>query len=98
MHRHVPRGRRVPFTGEDDQIAMREDRVFENATIGEGTVIEPGVTVGLRYHPECGPARIGRNGILRQGTIIYGDVIAVLADLVAKGVLETTGELFRLGR
>ena len=47
---------------------------FDNAVIGDGTVIEPGVTVGFRYHPECGPATIGANGILRLGTIIYGDV------------------------
>lgn len=47
---------------------------FENATIGEGTLVEPNVTVGFRYHRDCGPARIGKNGIIRQGTIIYGDV------------------------
>lgn len=46
----------------------------QNAIIGEGTIIEPGVQAGFRYHPECGPARIGRHGILRSGTIIYGDV------------------------
>jgi acetyltransferase-like isoleucine patch superfamily enzyme len=48
--------------------------VFDNATIGEGTLIEPDVCVGYRYHPACGPARIGANGILRKGTVIYGDV------------------------
>ena len=47
---------------------------FPNATIGEGTIVEDGVSVGWRYHPDCGPARIGTNGILRMGTIIYGDV------------------------
>ena len=47
---------------------------FDNATVGEGTVVEPNVLVGFRYHPECGPATIGSNGILRAGTIIYGDV------------------------
>src|SRR5512136_638708 len=47
---------------------------FPNAVIGEGTLVEPDVMVGFRYHPDCGPARIGRNGILRKGTIIYGDV------------------------
>ncbi len=60
----------------NDRSASSGDMVFDNATIGAGTIIEPGVTVGLRYHPDCGPARIGRNGILRQGTIIYGDVTA----------------------
>lgn len=49
---------------------------FENATVGEGTLVEPDVTVGFRYHPACGPARIGRHGILRKGTLIYGDVTA----------------------
>jgi acetyltransferase-like isoleucine patch superfamily enzyme len=49
---------------------------FDNAVIGEGTRIEPDVQVGWRYHPECGTARIGRHGILRKGTLIYGDVIA----------------------
>ena len=47
---------------------------FDNATIGEGTFVEPGVRVGFRYHKDCGPARVGRHGILRSGTIIYGDV------------------------
>jgi acetyltransferase-like isoleucine patch superfamily enzyme len=47
---------------------------FDNAAVGEGTIVEPNVMVGFRYHPECGPSTIGRNGILRAGTIIYGDV------------------------
>jgi len=46
----------------------------DNATIGAGTIVEPDVEIGFRYHPDCGPARIGANGILRKGTIIYGDV------------------------
>ena len=46
----------------------------DNAAIGDGTIVEPGVSVGFRYHPDCGPARIGANGILRAGTLIYGDV------------------------
>jgi UDP-3-O-[3-hydroxymyristoyl] glucosamine N-acyltransferase len=32
------------------------------------------VWVGFRYHKDCGPARIGKQDILRKGTIIYGDV------------------------
>lgn len=48
----------------------------ENAVIGEGTRVEEGVRVGFRYHPACGPARIGRWGVLRCGTVIYGDVRA----------------------
>lgn len=54
--------------------ALKEQTTFDNAVVGEGTFIEPDVTLGLRYHPDCGPARIGRHGMLRQGTIIYGDV------------------------
>jgi acetyltransferase-like isoleucine patch superfamily enzyme len=49
---------------------------FENAQIGEGTIIEPNVQVGFRYHKDCRKAIIGSNGILRYGTIIYGDVVA----------------------
>jgi acetyltransferase-like isoleucine patch superfamily enzyme len=47
---------------------------FDNATIGEGTFIEPDVCVGFRYHKDCGSACVGKHGILRKGTIIYGDV------------------------
>lgn len=47
---------------------------FDNATIGEGTIVEEDVSVGFRYHPKCGPATVGKSGILRKGTIIYGDV------------------------
>jgi acetyltransferase-like isoleucine patch superfamily enzyme len=47
---------------------------LDNATIGDGTIIETDVTVGFRYHPKCGPTTIGSNGILRKGTLIYGDV------------------------
>ena len=47
---------------------------FDNAIIGSNAQIDPDVTVGYRYHPECGPARIGDNCILHKGTVIYGDV------------------------
>lgn len=53
---------------------LEHDTQFENAFVGMGTIIEPNVTVGFPCHRDCGPARIGRNGILRMGTIIYGDV------------------------
>lgn len=45
-----------------------------NATIGPGTIVEDGAVVGFRYRPDCGPATVGANGILRAGTLIYGDV------------------------
>jgi acetyltransferase-like isoleucine patch superfamily enzyme len=58
-----------------ETIAATTDySAYENAEIGEGTLIEPDVQVGFRYHKDCGPARIGRCGILRKGTLIYGDV------------------------
>lgn len=47
-----------------------------NAQIGAGTIIEPQCTVGYRYHPQAGVTRIGSGGIIRMGTIIYGDVVA----------------------
>lgn len=47
---------------------------FDNASVGAETLIEPDVTIGYRYHKDCGPTRIGNHGILRKGTIIYGDV------------------------
>jgi acetyltransferase-like isoleucine patch superfamily enzyme len=49
---------------------------YENAHIGEGTIVEPGATVGFRYHRDCGKTVIGAGGIVRSGTIVYGDVIA----------------------
>jgi acetyltransferase-like isoleucine patch superfamily enzyme len=52
---------------------VADDR-FENATIGEDSVVEPNVVVGYRYHPDAGRATIGRDSILRYGTVIYGDV------------------------
>jgi acetyltransferase-like isoleucine patch superfamily enzyme len=45
-----------------------------HATIGEGTIVEPNVVVGYRYHPAAGPATVGSDCILRYGTLIYGDV------------------------
>jgi len=45
-----------------------------DATIGEGTIVEPGVVVGFRYHRQAGPTRVGAHGIQRIGTIVYGDV------------------------
>ena len=50
------------------------DESFDNAIIGSNPQIDPDVIVGYRYHPECGPARIGDNCILHKGTVIYGDV------------------------
>ncbi len=54
----------------------QESQIFDNAIIGAQTIIESGVQIGYRYHPDCGETRIGVHGIIRAGTIIYGDVIA----------------------
>lgn len=69
---------------------------FENAVMGENTIIEPNVTVGLRYHPAAGPARIGKNGILRAGTIIYGDV--VIGDYFQSGHFTVIRAKVRMGK
>jgi acetyltransferase-like isoleucine patch superfamily enzyme len=47
---------------------------FDNASIGEDSIVEPNVVVGFRYHPDAGRATVGRDSILRYGTLIYGDV------------------------
>lgn len=44
------------------------------ATIGDGTIVEAGARVGVSYRDGCGPASVGANGIIRAGTLIYGDV------------------------
>jgi acetyltransferase-like isoleucine patch superfamily enzyme len=53
---------------------MHDAHPPDRATLGEGTLVEPGVRVGLQYHKDAGPAVVGRHGILRLGTLIYGDV------------------------
>ena len=39
--------------------ATSDTSQFDNAIIGEGAFIDPDVTVGFKYRPECGNARIG---------------------------------------
>jgi acetyltransferase-like isoleucine patch superfamily enzyme len=65
------------------------------AEIGQGTVVEPGVVVGFRYAPEARPAVIGANGILRRGTLIYGDV--VIGDWFQSGHNTTIRAKVRMG-
>jgi len=45
-----------------------------HAQIGTDTLVEPGAVVGFKYRLGCGPAVVGRGGIVRMGCIIYGDV------------------------
>jgi acetyltransferase-like isoleucine patch superfamily enzyme len=56
--------------------SLADNSVPANAVIGDGTIVEPKVIVGFRYRAACEPARIGRNGLLRVGCLIYGDVVA----------------------
>jgi acetyltransferase-like isoleucine patch superfamily enzyme len=56
---------------------MNDPLIYENVEIGEGTVLEPGVIVGLPprgRRPGELPARIGPGGHVRAGTIIYAGV------------------------
>ena len=43
---------------------------------GDNCQFQPGCILGFRYREDCGPFRIGNNGCVRAGTIIYGDVSA----------------------
>ena len=45
-----------------------------NATVPAKAPLSKVSPSAIQYHSQCGPARIGKNGILRKGTIIYGDV------------------------
>jgi len=80
---------------------MNESYDYENATVGAHTIVEPNVQIGLRYHADCGRATIGDHGIVRSGTIIYGDV--QLGDYFQSGhhavirARVTAGDYFALG-
>jgi acetyltransferase-like isoleucine patch superfamily enzyme len=68
---------------------------FENATIGTTTIVEPGVEIGFRYSASCGPAKVGEHGILRRGTVIYGDV--TIGDYFQSGHNTTIRAKVRIG-
>ncbi len=53
---------------------MNTDAEFTRALLGANVIIQPHAVVGLVYRPDCGPARVGNDGIVRAFTIIYGDV------------------------
>ena len=57
----------------EDRMDTIDASNFVNAEIGEGTLIEPGVDIGFRYHDECGPAVLGKDCMIRRGSVIYGD-------------------------
>ena len=68
---------------------------FPNALIGEGTLVEPDVMVGFRYHSRCGPARLGSHGTLGRGTTIYGDVS--IGDYFNAGLYVVIRALVKMG-
>lgn len=55
---------------------MHQREAVCRASIAEDTIVEAGARVGVQYHPDAGEAVIGSGGIIRSGTIIYGDVRA----------------------
>lgn len=45
-----------------------------NVELGEGCIIEEGAIVGHRYAAQAGKTILGKEAIVRRGTILYGDV------------------------
>lgn len=43
---------------------------------GENCQFQPNTVLGMRYREDCKPFRLGKNGCIRSGSIIYGDVRA----------------------
>lgn len=46
---------------------------MKNAKIGKGSQIQENVIVGLKYKKGSGKAILGKNSVVRAGTIIYAD-------------------------
>ena len=42
----------------------------------ENCQFQPNTVLGMRYREDCKPFRIGKNGCIRSGSVIYGDVRA----------------------
>ncbi len=71
---------------------MNEPLVHPNVEIGEGTILEPGVVVGVpprATEPGALPTRIGPGGCIRSGTVIYAGVT------IGAGVNTGHGALIR---
>ena len=77
--------------GEESTDATR----FDNAVVGENAYVEPDVVVGFRYHPECGPAVLGKGCSLRKGTVIYGDV--KIGDHFQAGLYSVVRAMVKMG-
>lgn len=43
---------------------------------GGHCIFQPNTILGFRYREDCAPFRLGNDGCIRIGTIIYGDVVA----------------------
>ena len=69
--------------------------VYDNATVGEGALTEPDVTLGFRYHPRCGPTVIGTGCRLGKGTVVYGDV--TIGDHFSTGLYAVIRALVKIG-
>ncbi len=54
---------------------MTSNTPIENAIYGENCTIQPLAIVGLAYRPDCEPAHLGDDCVVRAQTIIYGDVV-----------------------
>jgi acetyltransferase-like isoleucine patch superfamily enzyme len=88
----TPQGEAAMLKGVEPSRYDRENCLAE---IGEETIVEDGCTVGLRYRRDAGPAVIGSHGIIRMGTIIYGDVKA--GDYLQTGHHAVIRAFVRLG-
>jgi acetyltransferase-like isoleucine patch superfamily enzyme len=47
---------------------------MHHAVVGENCKIAEGVILGLEYQKGCQRVKVGGNAVIRDGTIIYGDV------------------------
>ena len=79
----------------EDIDATTDTSRYDNATIGEGTLIEPDVTLGFRYYEKCGPTVLGKDCKLGKGSVIYGDV--TIGDHFSGGLYSVIRALVKIG-
>lgn len=51
---------------------MAKEKIYAN--LEDNVIIQDNVIIGLKYKKECKKTRIGKNSIIRTGSIIYADV------------------------
>ena len=78
-----------------DIDAATDTSGYDNATIGQGALIEPDVTLGFRYRPRCGPTVLGKGCRLGKGSVIYGDV--TIGDHFGSGLYSVIRALVKIG-